>query len=204
MTLGRTRPLREHAGRPLRKGQKMKQIAASQAYRLLEPGPIVLVTTQCEGVANVMSMGFHMMIQHAPPLIGCVIGPWDHSYEALSETGECVIAIPTLDLAEAVVDIGNCSGDQVDKFQRFGLTKRPGKAVSAPLIVDCLANIECRVADRTLVDTYNLFILEAKEIWIDEDRTETRTIHHRGNGSFIVDGAMLNLSDRMVKWRHLP
>jgi flavin reductase (DIM6/NTAB) family NADH-FMN oxidoreductase RutF len=174
----------------------MKQIAASQAYRLLEPGPIVLVTTSFDGKPNVMTMGFHMMIQHAPPLIGCVIGPWDHSYQALSETGECVIAIPTLDLAEAVVDIGNCSGDQVDKFQRFGLTKRPGKAVSAPLIVDCLANIECRVADRTLVDTYNLFI--------DEDRTETRTIHHRGDGSSIVDGAMLNLSDRMVKWRHLP
>jgi flavin reductase (DIM6/NTAB) family NADH-FMN oxidoreductase RutF len=201
---GTIRPLRDHAGRQTRKGQQMKQIAASQAYRLLEPGPIVLVTTFHKGKPNVMTMGFHMVIQHAPPLIGCVVGPWDHSYEALSETGECVIAIPTLDLAEAVVDIGNCSGDQVDKFQRFGLTMRPGKAVSAPLITDCLANIECCVADRTLVDTYNLFILEAKQIWITENRKEVRTIHHQGDGRFIVDGGTLDLNNRMLKWRHLP
>jgi flavin reductase (DIM6/NTAB) family NADH-FMN oxidoreductase RutF len=182
----------------------MKKIAASQAYRLLEPGPIVLVTTSYDGKPNVMTMGFHMMIQHAPPLIGCVIGPWDHSYQALVETGECVIAVPTVDLAEVVVDIGNCSGDSVDKFQKFGLTTCPAKRVSAPLITDCLANIECKVADTSLVDTYNLFILEAVGIWVDETREEARTLHHRGNGNFTVDGDTIDLRSRMVKWRHLP
>jgi flavin reductase (DIM6/NTAB) family NADH-FMN oxidoreductase RutF len=182
----------------------MNEISASQAYRLLEPGPIVLVTTRCNGTPNVMTMGFHMVIQHAPPLIGCVIGPWDHSYQALKQTGECVIAIPTVDLAETVVDIGNCSGGTVNKFERFGLRTRPATDVAAPLLVDCLANIECRVADPSLVDRYNLFILEAKRIWIDDTRTERRTMHHRGDGSFIVDGGTLDLRERMVKWRHLP
>ena len=182
----------------------MNEISASQAYRLLEAGPIVLVTTSLEGTPNVMTMGFHMMIQHAPPLIGCVIGPWDHSYQALKKTGECVIAIPTVDLAETVVDIGNCSGDTVDKFERFGLRTRPAKDIAAPLLVDCLANIECRVADPSLVDRYNLFILEAKRIWIDETRKERRTMHHRGDGSFIVDGGTLDLRERMAKWRQLP
>ncbi|MBM7046924.1 flavin reductase family protein [Rhizobium lusitanum] len=182
----------------------MNEISASQAYRLLEPGPIVLVTTSLEGAANVMTMGFHMMIQHAPPLIGCVIGPWDYSYQALRKTGECVIAIPTVDLAETVVDIGNCSSDTVDKFERFGLRTRPAKDIAAPLLVDCLANIECRVADPSLVDRYNLFILEVKRIWIDETRKEQRTMHHRGDGSFTVDGGTLDLRERMTKWRHLP
>ncbi|MGZ2456863.1 MULTISPECIES: flavin reductase family protein [Rhizobium] len=182
----------------------MKEISASQAYRLLEPGPIVLVTTSLEGTPNVMTMGFHMMVQHAPPLIGCVIGPWDFSHQTLKKTGECVIAIPATDLAETVVDIGNCSGDTVDKFERFGLGTRPAKDVAAPLLVDCLANIECRLADPSLVDRYNLFILEAKRIWIDETRKERRTMHHRGDGSFTVDGGTLDLRKRMVKWRHLP
>jgi len=183
---------------------KMKEMPASQAYHLLEPGPIVLVTTSHKGTPNVMTMGFHMMIQHAPPLVGCVVGPWDYSQRALKETGECVIAIPTVDLAETVVDIGNCSGDAVDKFERFGLKTRPAKDVKAPLLGDCLANIECRVADTSLVETYNLFILEAKRIWIDEARTERRTLHHRGDGSFMIDGGKLDLSDRMTKWRQLP
>jgi flavin reductase (DIM6/NTAB) family NADH-FMN oxidoreductase RutF len=162
------------------------------------------VTTSLNGTPNVMTMGFHMMIQHAPPLIGCVVGPWDHSYQALKKTGECVIAIPAVDLAETVVDIGNCSGDTVDKFERFGLKTRPAKDVAAPLLADCIANIECRVADPILVDHYNLFILEATRIWIDEARKERRTMHHRGDGSFTVDGGTLDLRERMVKWRQLP
>jgi flavin reductase (DIM6/NTAB) family NADH-FMN oxidoreductase RutF len=182
----------------------MKEISATQTYRVLEPGPIVMVTTNDKGKPNVMTMGFHMMIQHAPPLIGCVIGPWDHSYETLKNTGECVIAVPGLDLAETVVDVGNCSGDRVDKFQRFGLQTRKAKDVSAPLIADCLANIECKVIDRSNIEPYNLFILEAKRLWVNEGRKERRTLHHKGDGSFTVDGGTLDLKDRMVKWRHLP
>ncbi|MBY5796274.1 flavin reductase family protein [Rhizobium leguminosarum] len=182
----------------------MKELPASQAYRVLEPGPIVMVSTSDNGKPNVMTMGFHMMIQHDPPLIGCVIGPWDHSYQALRKTGECVIAVPGLDLAETVVDVGNCSGDQVDKFQRYGLRTQPAKDVSAPLLIDCLANIECRVVDTRLSDPYNLLILEATRIWINENRKERRMMHHRGDGTFTVDGGTLDLRDRMVKWRHLP
>ena len=127
----------------------MKEMPASHAYRLLEPGPIVLVTTAVNGKANVMTMGFHMMVQHAPPLIGCDIGSWDHSYAALRESRECVIAIPTVDLARTVVDIGNCSGDEVDKFRKFALSPLPAQEVGPPLIGECLANIECRTADES-------------------------------------------------------
>ncbi|MDR3670414.1 MAG: flavin reductase family protein [Holophaga sp.] len=181
----------------------MKELLASKAYRLLEPGPIVLVTTSQNGKPNIMAMGFHMMIQHAPPLIGCIIGPWNYSYSALRATGECVIAIPTVDLVEVVVDIGNCSGDTVDKFDRFGLTPQPANNVAAPLIKECLANIECRVADTSLVGKYNLFILEAERIWIDAGRKARRTMHHRGDGSFSADGDELDMRKRMVKWHHL-
>ncbi len=129
----------------------MDRIAPTKAYRLLEAGPIVLVTTRHDSTPNIMTMGFHMMIQHAPPLIGCIIGPWDHSYKALRETGECVIAVPTVDLARKVVKIGNCSGAETDKFKKFRLTPLPAAEVGAPLVAECLANIECRVADTSLV-----------------------------------------------------
>ncbi len=91
------------------KEPSMKEIRGGRVYRLLEAGPIVLVTTAGRGRANATTMGFHMMIQHDPPLIGCVIGPWDHGFAALCETRECVISIPGADLASKVVDIGNCT-----------------------------------------------------------------------------------------------
>jgi len=69
----------------------------------MEPSPIVLLTTFRQGRPNIMTMGFHMMLQHSPPLIGAVIGPWIFSYKVLKATRECVIAISGPDLAEKVV-----------------------------------------------------------------------------------------------------
>lgn len=181
----------------------MKNYPVEKVYRLLEPGPIVLVTTFHQGKSNVMTMGFHMMMQHDPPLIGAIIGPWDFSYKALKATRECVIAIPGADLAKKVVDIGNCSGNDVDKFQRFRLTTEPGTGVNAPLVAECLANIECHVADTRMVNRYNLFVLKAVKAWTNPDRKEKRTMHHQGNGTFKLDGKLIDLQERMVKWRDL-
>ena len=181
----------------------MKTYPVEKVYRLLEPSPIVLLTTFHKGKSNIMTMGFHMMIQHDPPLIGAIVGPWDFSYKALKATRECVIAIPAADLAKKVVDIGNCSGEEVNKFEKFRLTPGSPHDVKAPLIDECLANIECRVADMRMVNKYNLFILEATQAWINNNRKENRTLHHQGNGTFKVDGRIIDLRDRMVKWKYL-
>lgn len=174
-----------------------------KAYRLLESGPVVLVSTRSAGRANVMTMGFHMMLQHEPPLVGCVIGPWDHSYAAVCDTGECVLGIPTAELAEQVTRIGNCSGAEVDKFKQFGLTAMPAATVDAPLVAQCLANLECRVVDRTLATRYSFFVLEVTKIWIDADKAERRLIHHAGDGLFIADGDTIDMSRHMTRWRYL-
>src|SRR5690606_39972369 len=84
----------------------MNDFPLNKVVQLLEPGPLVLVTTAYRGKSNIMTMGFHMMVQHDPPLIAFVMGPWDYSYEALVKTKECVIAIPGVDLMEKAVDIG--------------------------------------------------------------------------------------------------
>ncbi|MGE5445859.1 MAG: flavin reductase family protein [Ignavibacteriales bacterium] len=179
----------------------MKEIPLSKVYRLIEPGPVVLVTTANKGRTNIMTMSWHMMMEFEPPLIGCIIGPWDYSFAALRKTKECVIAIPTVDLATKVVEIGNCSGQDVEKFDTFGLTPVPAKKVSAPLVAECLANLECRVVDTRMVPKYSLFILRVVKAWTDAERKERRTIHHNGDGTFVVDGRTINLKKKMVKWQ---
>ena len=186
---------------PAARKPPLQALPPGKAYRLLEAGPIVLVSTAGADGPNLMTMGFHMVVRHEPPLLACVIGPWDHSYRTLRATGECVIAIPTVDLAATVVDIGNCSGREVDKFAHFGLTALPASRVGAPLVRECLANIECRVADTALVERYDLFVLEAVAIWTDPARRERHTLHHRGDGTFSVDGRTLDLRERMVLWK---
>jgi flavin reductase (DIM6/NTAB) family NADH-FMN oxidoreductase RutF len=138
-----------------------------------------------------------MMVEFEPPLVACVVSSANHSFAALNATGECVIAVPARRLAKSVVAVGNSTGAEIDKFQAFGLTRKPAKQVAAPLIAECFANLECRVADRRLVKSYNLFILEVLQAWVDPRQKNPKCIHHQGYGRFAVDGAILNLASKM-------
>ncbi len=128
----------------------MTELPLAKAFQLIEPGPVVLLTTAHQGRTNVMTMSWHMCVDFSPQ-IGCIVGSWDYSFAALRATKECVLAIPTVDLAKQVVDIGNCSGQDTDKFKKFRLTARPATEVGAPQIAECLANLAYRVIDTSLV-----------------------------------------------------
>jgi flavin reductase (DIM6/NTAB) family NADH-FMN oxidoreductase RutF len=175
----------------------MQEFPLSQVYQLLEPGPVVLLTTAHKGHVNVMTMSWHMMVEFTPPLVACVVSSADHSFAALHITKECVIAIPALELAPKVVAIGNCSGRDVDKFREFALTRAPAGQVTAPLIAECFANLECKVVDTRLVNRYNLFVLEVVKAWTDPARKEPPTLHHHGYGKFVVDGETITLDSKM-------
>jgi flavin reductase (DIM6/NTAB) family NADH-FMN oxidoreductase RutF len=171
----------------------MKPLPLGKVYQLLEPGPVVMLTTARKGRANVMTMSWHMMVEFEPPLIACVCSGANYSFEALRATGECVIALPARKLAAKVVKVGNATGRDIDKFKAFKLTPVEAEQVQAPLIKECFANIECKVVDRGMVNRYNLFILEGVQAWIDPKQKSPKTIHHHGYGKFVVDGATIKL-----------
>jgi flavin reductase (DIM6/NTAB) family NADH-FMN oxidoreductase RutF len=173
------------------------ELPLADVYRLIEPGPVVLLTTARDGHANVMTMSWHMMVEFEPPLVACIVSEGDHSFTALRETGECVIAIPSVALADIVVKVGNCSGRDVAKFAAFGLTPVPSARVAPPRIAECFANLECRVKDTGLAGKYNLFVLEVVKAWVDPDWSEAKTIHHQGYGRFVVDGEIVELDSKM-------
>ena len=175
----------------------MKNLPLSKVYQLLEPGPVILLTTAHKGRTNIMAMSWHMMVEFEPPLVACVVSNADYSFAALRATKECVIAIPALQLASKVVEVGNCSGRDVDKFERFGLTPVPAELVAPPLLAECFANLECKVADTRLVSKYNLFVLEVLKAWTNPAQQKSKTIHHHGYGRFVVDGETIILKSRM-------
>lgn len=175
----------------------MRDLPLAKVYQLLEPGPVVLLTTARGGRANVMTMSWHMMLEFEPPLVACVVSNANHSFDALRKTGECVIAIPAVHLAEKVVQAGNCSGRDGDKFAAVGLTPLPASLVAAPLVAECFANLECRVVDTRMVNKFNLFVLEVVKAWTDPAQTQPKTIHHHGYGTFAVDGETIRLPSKM-------
>jgi flavin reductase (DIM6/NTAB) family NADH-FMN oxidoreductase RutF len=174
-----------------------KSFPLSKVYGLLEPGPVVLVTTASKGRANIMAMSWHTMLEFEPPLVGCVISNRNYSFDILKATKECVINIPTVELAKQVVGCGNCSGQKVDKFKKFALTPVAASCVKAPLIEECYANLECKVVDGKMIPKYNLFILEVVQAWIDPAQKYPQTIHHQGRGTFMVGGETTRLPSKM-------
>jgi len=176
---------------------RRRSVPLHRVYGLLEPGPVVLLSTARRGRPNVMTMSWHTMIEFEPPLVGCVISDRNFSYAALKSTRECVINIPSVEIAAQVVRCGNTSGRDVDKFAASGLTPLPASQVQPPLIAECFANLECRVVDTRMVNRYGLFVLEVVKAWIDPARKDPRTLHHRGWGSFMVAGRTIRLPSRM-------
>jgi flavin reductase (DIM6/NTAB) family NADH-FMN oxidoreductase RutF len=180
------------------KHRRRHSLPLGRVYQLLEPGPMVLLATARRGRPNVMPMTWHTMLEFEPPWIGCVVSDANYSCATLKATRQCVLAIPTVELAAKAVRCGNCSGREVDKFATIGLTAVPATMVDAPLVAECYANLECRVVDTRLVRRLGLFVLEVCKAWIDPDCRQPRTLHHRGHGRFMVAGRTIRLPSRMA------
>jgi flavin reductase (DIM6/NTAB) family NADH-FMN oxidoreductase RutF len=173
----------------------VRQLKLSKAFTLMESGPVVLVTTHDGKKDNIMTISW-TMVNDFTPVFAITTGAWNHSFAALRKNRECVIAIPTVDMLDKVVGIGMCSGTDTDKFARFKLTPVQGKVVRAPLIKECLANMECKVID--IVKKHNIVVLEAVAAYVDTARKEKRTLHAVGNGTFIVDGRRIDRRKMMA------
>jgi flavin reductase (DIM6/NTAB) family NADH-FMN oxidoreductase RutF len=176
---------------------KKSDFPVADVRRFLEPGPIVLVSSAHKGETNIMTMGWHMVMEFTPSLLCCLISSGNHSFDLIRQSKQCVINLPTVELAPTVVKIGNCSGREIDKFDEFGLTPKPAATVDAPLIAECYANFECRLADASWVKKHNVFAFEVVKAHVATAPKTPKTIHYRGDGEFMISGAETR------KWRKL-
>jgi len=181
----------ENGGFMLRYSKK-RDFPVSRIRRYLEPGPVVLVSSRFQGKANIMTMGWHTVMEFTPALVGCIIAESNYSFQLIRKSGQCVINVPTTRLTDAVVGIGNTSGAEIDKFEKFGLTAEPATKVEAPLIRECHANFECRLYDDRLVEAYNFFIFEVVKAHVAASPKHPETLHYMGEGAFMVSGKIIS------------
>jgi flavin reductase (DIM6/NTAB) family NADH-FMN oxidoreductase RutF len=183
--------MRKEDGSPMKRGNK-KDLPVSEIRRYLEPGPVVLVSSRWKNSANVMTMGWHTVMEFTPSLVGCVIARGNYSHELIRKSKECVINIPDAAMLDQLVGIGNCSGAQVDKFDKFGLQTEPAEQVGAPLLVQCFANLECRLFDKSLIGKYDFFIFEVVKAHVATRPKYPQTVHYTGDGIFMMSGSTVS------------
>lgn len=167
---------------------KNSNFPISRFHELLQSGQTVLIATCSSGKNNVMAAAWQTPLNFSPALIAVVINSDSLTHKTLLETREAVIAVPTAEIVSAVMGCGTTTGFDTDKFKKFGLTAATADTVSAPLINECFANLECTLYDDTLAEKHDLFILEVKKLHLNKNITEPQTLHYLHDSEFFIPG----------------
>ena len=168
-----------------------------RAFTYLESGSVLLVTTKKARRNNVMTISWQMVMDFTPR-IAITTGAWNESFDALLETEECCLCVPTFDMLDTAVGIGTNHASECNKFKQFGLKTAKAEKVKAPIITDCIAAIECRLED--YIEQHGIFVFKGVQLWENSDKTERRLIHANGDGTFFADGEFRNLREQMHQW----
>ena len=175
---------------------KYKKTDLSRCLLFIEPGPVVLVSSYNLETQqpNLMTISWTIALDFNHHIALCT-GPWNYSFDLIMKTKECVVAIPPASMAETVVKIGDISGKDCDKFEKFGIKQLEAEKTDAPLIDGCVANLECKVVD--FVKKYGLIILEVVNVWESEELKDEKLFHAFGDGRFVKDGEKMDLRKLM-------
>lgn len=178
------------------------ELDLSRATRLLQPGPIALVTAKFKNKANVMVAAWVTNVSSDPPMVALAVYPARFTHDLIEKSGQFALNIPPRPLLEQVIKISDMSGENVDKFVANKLTLYEGKQVNAPLIVECIGHLECGVVDTVRAGNHTLFLAEivaasAEELAFDGERwtladESVKPLHHLGGSVY----ALLDKVDR--------
>ena len=130
----------------------------TDARRLLNPGPVAIVTTSWRAMANAAPIAWMAPLSMVPPLVGCVIHPHRHTADMIRFSEEFAINIPGPSLLKQTHFLGSQSGLNVNKLESAGLELFSAQRIEAPLIEGCLAWIECGLQDVIAIGDHTLFV----------------------------------------------
>ena len=145
-----------------------KSVPEHLIYRILEPGPAVLITAVVKGHADVSTVAWAMPLSGDPPLVAIAVEPMRHIHELISRSDEFTINVPHAGLLREVQHCGAVSGVDHDKFAETGLHAVSARQVEAPWIDECSAHLECGVVGRSDQGDHTLFVAEVLAAWADE------------------------------------
>lgn len=188
----------------------MVNVDLAKAYRLLNHGPTILVTSRYAGRQNVMAAAWNVPLDFDPPKIIVVIDKNTYTRELIEGSGTFAINIPCVAQIDTVYKVGTSSGRDLkntDKFALHGVETFPATRIDVPLVKGCVGWLECRIIPEPHnQNSYDLFIAEVVAAYADErvfsqdedgqfhwhfeGHDDLRTIHHVAGGSFFAAGEM--------------
>ncbi|MEW6378160.1 MAG: flavin reductase family protein [bacterium] len=179
-----------------------KEIPIELANRLINHGPLVLVTSLYKDKANIIPVAWQTPVSISPALVAISINQNSLSAELIDAAEEFVINVPPISLLDKVKFCGAQSGREVNKFDQAGLTPLRARVVKPSLIEECIGHIECQLFGRQSVGDHKLFIGGVVSASVDEDKFDNflkahmdgcRTLHHLWGSYFLSSGNLMPL-----------
>lgn len=167
---------------------------------LLAPvSPTMVTCGDCDGDANIITVGWCGMVSTKPPRVYISVRPSRHSHGIISEKGEFVINLTTDSMAKAADKCGMYTGRKVDKFTRFGLTREKASVVSCPMIAESPVSLECKVISVTPMGSHDMFVADVVAVDVKEELLDEKgTLHiERARLAAYAHGAYYQLGKKI-------
>lgn len=143
----------------------MPKLQPDQVYQLLRnlTSPVVAITCERGGKANGMiaDSAVRASIVPAIPRVSVYIHKFNFSHDLIFETGRFVLHLLRDDQFALIHDLGFTSGRARDKLA--GIPHRRG-ALGAPVLDECYAHFECRVANVMDTGSSTCFLGDVVEV----------------------------------------
>jgi len=170
----------------------------ARATRLLNHGPVTLITSAHGGRSNVMAASWAMPLDFDPPKIVVVIDSKTLTRQLVEAGGVFGLQLPTCDFARQTLAVGSSTGAEIDKLAALQLDTFAAQKIQVPMLEGCVAWFECKVIP-DVSQQHDLIIAEVVAAYADNrvysnnrwhfgDDPGMRTCHYVAGGTFFATG----------------
>jgi flavin reductase (DIM6/NTAB) family NADH-FMN oxidoreductase RutF len=171
------------------------------ATRLLNHGPVTIVTSAHGERSNVMAAAWAMPLDFDPPKVAVVIDSRTLTRQLVDASGVFGLQVPDRAFAQQTLAVGSHAGVEFDKFAALNLQTFPAQKIEVPMLAGCVAWLECKVLPDNTENSrrYDLFLAEVVAAYADSsvysnsrwhfgDDPGARTVHYVAGGTFFMTG----------------
>jgi flavin reductase (DIM6/NTAB) family NADH-FMN oxidoreductase RutF len=175
-----------------------ENVDLARCTRLLNHGPVTIITSQHEGRSNVMAASWAMPLDFDPPKVVVVLDSNTLTRKLVEDSGVFGLQLPGVAFAQQTLAVGTSNGVELDKFAAFKLETFRGQKIDVPMLAACTAWLECKVIpdesqrhDLILAEVVAAYAdsrVYANNRWHFENAPELRTCHYVAGGTFFATG----------------
>ncbi len=148
------------------------------------PWTQTILGTHLNGKVNFMALDWLTRVNVNPAMLGICVNKNHASHEAIVQTGEYSVNVPSVAMVETTDYVGLVSGKRVDKSDLFRVFY--GELTAAPMIADCPITIECKVSQPVDLPTHTFFIAEIVNIYTEERFVTDRHLDMKKINPFLL------------------